>query len=93
VKSGESATLFAARGLVPPPSDAPPVPPHAAPRLAAAGLDRAAGRGPGGPLGRPTYTEVMFTDLVPMIERTSRVRRQGESRHGGLSMGGAQTFA
>jgi hypothetical protein len=36
---------------------------------------------------------MMFTDLVPMIERTSRVRRQGESRHGGLSMGGAQTFA
>ena len=33
VKPGESATLFAARGLVPPPSDTPPAPPsHAAPR-------------------------------------------------------------
>ena len=50
--------------------------------------------GPGGPLGRPTYTEMMFTDLVPMIERTYRVRPGKENRAmAGLSMGGAQTFA
>jgi enterochelin esterase family protein len=98
VKPGESATLFAARGLVPPPSDAPPAPP--APRGTppppggrGAGPG-AAGRGPGGPLGRPTYTEMMFADLVPTIERTFRVKPGKENRAmAGLSMGGAQTFA
>ena len=97
VKPGESAALFAARGLVPPPSDAPPVPPSRGGAPAAGGRDAgpgAAGRGPGGPLGRPTYTEMMMTDLVPMIERTYRVRPGKENRAmAGLSMGGAQTFA
>jgi enterochelin esterase family protein len=98
VKPGESATLFAARGLVPPPSDAPPAPPAARgtpppPGGRGAGPG-AAGRGPGGPLGRPTYTEMMFTDLVPTIERSFRVKRGKEDRAmAGLSMGGAQTFA
>ena len=37
---------------------------------------------------------MMFTDLVPMIERTYRVRSSKENRAmAGLSMGGAQTFA
>ena len=37
---------------------------------------------------------MMFTDLVPMIERTYRVRPGKENRAmAGLSMGGAQTFA
>jgi enterochelin esterase family protein len=37
---------------------------------------------------------MMFTDLVPMIERTYRVRQGKENRAmAGLSMGGAQTFA
>ena len=97
VKPGESATLFAARGLVPPPSDAPPAPPSRGTPPAPGGRGAgpgAAGRGPGGPLGRPTYTEMMFTDLVPMIERTYRVRPGKENRAmAGLSMGGAQTFA
>jgi enterochelin esterase-like enzyme len=97
VKPGESAALFAARGLVPPPSDTPPAPTSRgtppAPGGRAAGPG-AAGRGPGGPLGRPTYTEMMFTDLVPVIERTYRVRTGKENRAmAGLSMGGAQTFA
>ena len=36
---------------------------------------------------------MMFTDLVPMIERTYRVRADKEHRAmAGLSMGGAQTF-
>ena len=98
VKPGESATLFAARGLVPPPSDTPPAPPsRGTPPPAPGGRGAgpgAAGRGPGGPLGRPTYTEMMFTDLVPMIERTYRIRPGKENRAmAGLSMGGAQTFA
>ena len=89
-----------ARGLVPPPSDAPPPPPPARgtpPPPAPGGRGGgpgAAGRGPGGPLGRPTYTEMMFTDLVPLVERTYRVRPGKENRAmAGLSMGGAQTFA
>ena len=37
---------------------------------------------------------MMFTDLVPMIERTYRVRPGKQNRAmAGLSMGGAQTFA
>jgi len=37
---------------------------------------------------------MMFTDLVPMIERTYRVRPGKDNRAmAGLSMGGAQTFA
>ena len=37
---------------------------------------------------------MMFTDLVPMIERSYRVRPGKENRAmAGLSMGGAQTFA
>ena len=96
VKPGESAALFAARGLVPPPSDTPPAPPSRGTALAPGGRGTgpgAAGRGRGGPLGRPTYTEMMFTDLVPMIERTYRVRPGKENRAmAGLSMGGAQTF-
>ena len=99
VKPGESATLFAARGLVPPPSDAPPPPPPArgtppGPGGRGAGPGAAGRGGPGGPLGRATYTEMMFADLVPMIERTYRVRPGKENRAmAGLSMGGAQTFA
>jgi enterochelin esterase-like enzyme len=98
VKPGESAALFAARGLVPPPSDAPPAPPARgtppAPGGRGAGPGAAGRGGPGGPLGRATYTEMMFADLVPMIERTYRVRPGKENRAmAGLSMGGAQTFA
>ena len=98
VKPGESATLFAARGLVPAPSDTPPAPPsRGAPPPPPGGRGAgpgATGRGPGGPLGRPTYTEMMFADLVPLIERTYRVRPGKDNRAmAGLSMGGAQTFA
>jgi enterochelin esterase family protein len=95
VKPGESAAIFGARGQVPPPSAVPPAPPTPP----GAGRGRgpgpvAGGRGPGGPLGRPTYTEMMFTDLVPMIERTYRVAPGKANRAmAGLSMGGAQTFA
>jgi enterochelin esterase-like enzyme len=97
VKPGESAALFAARGHVPPPADAPPAAPSRGTTPAPGGRGAgpgAAGRGPGGPLARPTYTEMMLTDLVPMIERTYRVRPGKENRAmAGLSMGGAQTFA
>jgi enterochelin esterase family protein len=97
VKPGESAAIFGARGLVPPPGAAPAAAPGgpgaAGPgRGAAPPAGRGGGRGGGG-LGRPTYTEMMFADLVPTIERLYRVRPGRENRAmAGLSMGGAQTF-
>lgn len=40
-----------------------------------------------------TFTEMMLSDLIPMIERTYRVRPGRENRAmAGLSMGGMQTF-
>jgi enterochelin esterase family protein len=94
VKPGQSGALFAARGLVPSPGTAPPAP------AAAPGRGRGAappgGRGGGGRtggLGQATYSEMMFTDLVPTIERNYRVKTGREHRAmAGLSMGGAQTF-
>ena len=39
------------------------------------------------------FTEMMLTDLMPMVERTFRVAPGRENRAmAGLSMGGAQTF-
>jgi S-formylglutathione hydrolase FrmB len=44
-------------------------------------------------MGRPTFTEMMLTDLIPMVERTYRALPGRESRAmAGLSMGGGQTF-
>jgi enterochelin esterase family protein len=92
VKPGESATIFAARGMVPAPGPAP-APPPAAVQPGRGGPPAAGGRGGGG-LARPTFTEMMLTDLVPMVERTYRVLPGRENRAmAGLSMGGAQTFA
>ena len=103
VKPGESAAIFGARGLVPPLGPAPA--PAAAPAAAGPGRGAAppAGRGGGG-LGRPTYSEMMFTDLVPMIERTYRVRsgkktarwpdsRWAERRHFTTVLGNLDKFA
>ena len=40
-----------------------------------------------------TFTDMMITDLIPMVERTYRVSPGRENRAmAGLSMGGAQTF-
>jgi enterochelin esterase-like enzyme len=52
------------------------------------------GRRPGFPKDfGATYTEVMLTDLIPMIDATYRTRREREGRAmAGLSMGGMQTF-
>ena len=38
------------------------------------------------------FTEMMLTDLIPMIEDIPCASRARESRDGGLSMGGMQTF-
>ena len=103
VKPGESAIRFAARNLVPDPSDRPAPPPApmggapgARPGAAAgqAGRAPAAAKPAGGMLGNSAFTEMMLTDLVPMIEASYRVLPGAANRAmAGLSMGGAQTRA
>jgi enterochelin esterase-like enzyme len=91
VKPGQSAALFAGRGLVPAPSDHPPEPPAGR----GAGPGRGAtpgGRGMGG-MNLSAFTDMILTDLIPMVERSYRVAPGRENRAmAGLSMGGMQTF-
>jgi enterochelin esterase-like enzyme len=88
VKPGGDASLYAARGLV------GVAPPNAA---AARGGQAAppAARGGGIPSNfDATFTEMMLTDLIPMVERTYRVLPGRENRAmAGLSMGGMRTFS
>jgi enterochelin esterase family protein len=59
----------------------------------AAAPSEAPGRGGRGPLGSEVFTEMMLTDLIPMVEHGFRVAPGRENRAmAGLSMGGAQTF-
>ena len=56
---------------------------------------RRSGNGPRRDFGNygATFTEVMFTDLIPMIESSYRALSGRENRAmAGLSMGGMQTF-
>jgi enterochelin esterase family protein len=47
-----------------------------------------------GPMVSSTFTEMMFTDLIPMVEKKYRVAPGRENRAmAGLSMGGMQTFS
>ncbi|MCW5982682.1 MAG: esterase [Bryobacteraceae bacterium] len=86
VKPGEDGTIFTSLGRLPPPRAAAPP----------AGAGTAAPPARGGGLASftgATFTEMMLTDLIPMIERTYRVRPGREHRAmAGLSMGGMQTF-
>jgi enterochelin esterase-like enzyme len=87
VKPGEDASLYAARGTI-------------ARATAADAAPTGGGRGaPGGGRGGfpanwgGAFTEMMFTDLVPMVERTYRVLPGRDNRAmAGLSMGGMQSF-
>jgi enterochelin esterase-like enzyme len=89
VKPGESAALYFARGSLT--QAVPPAPP--APGAAPAGRAAGPGRGGRGSLASSVFTEMMLTDLIPMVERTFRVAPGRENRAmAGLSMGGAQTF-
>src|SRR5690349_10148613 len=89
VKPGEDASLFAARGVITRATMAD------VPQAPTGGGRGAPGAGRG---GFPTnwgavFTDMMFTDLVPMIERTYRVAPGRENRAmAGLSMGGMQSF-
>jgi enterochelin esterase family protein len=87
VKPGEDATLYSARSIIARRSPSDLQPPNAGP--GAAGAAR-----PGFPSNfGATFTEMMFTDLVPMVEQTYRVLPGRENRAmAGLSMGGMQSF-
>jgi enterochelin esterase family protein len=80
VRPSEDATLYAARGII-----------------ARASMADVAPAG-GGRGGFPTnwgaaFTDMLLTDLIPMIERTYRVLPGRENRAmAGLSMGGMQSF-
>jgi enterochelin esterase family protein len=94
VKPGESAALYAARGLVPAPGATPPSGRGAAGAPGPGGRGAAPAARGGGSLAQPTFTDMMFTDLIPTVERTYRVLPGRENRAmAGLSMGGSQTFS
>jgi enterochelin esterase family protein len=87
VKPGEDGTIFTSRGLRPPPK--PAAPPAAGGQTATPPARRSGLAGFTG----ATFTEMLFADLIPMIERTYRVLPGRENRAmAGLSMGGMQTF-
>ena len=96
VRPGEDASLFAARGIIARATLADVAP--AGGRGAAPGAGRGAAPGGGARGGlagnwHAVFTDVMFTDLIPMIERTYRVAPGRENRAmAGLSMGGLQSF-
>jgi enterochelin esterase-like enzyme len=109
VKPGESAALYGARGTLTQAVPQPPAPPRAAGAPAApagaapaapAGARGATPAAPAGaraggmgPLSSSVFTEMMLTDLVPMVESVFRVAPGRENRAmAGLSMGGMQTF-
>src|SRR4029450_9382515 len=59
---------------------------------AARGAAPAPGRGRGS-MVNSAFTDMMLTDLIPMVEKTFRVAPGRDNRAmAGLSMGGAQTF-
>ena len=85
VKPGEDPGLYTARSIIARRSLAEVPPPP--------GAARGAGRPMFPPHWGETFTEMMLTDLIPMVERTYRVLPGRENRAmAGLSMGGAQTF-
>jgi enterochelin esterase family protein len=86
VKPGEDGAIFSARWLWPSPPPAAPPPAGGRPAAPPARFGLASFTG-------ATFTEMMLTDLIPMIEKTFRVLPGREHRAmAGLSMGGMQTF-
>jgi enterochelin esterase-like enzyme len=85
VKPDEAATLYFARSIIARPSMADLAPPP--------GVGAGGGR-PGFPANfGATFTELMLTDLIPMVEQTYRALPGRENRAmAGLSMGGMQSF-
>ncbi len=93
VKPGEDDSLYYARSVIT--QAVPhPIPPMGSPPPATAG-----GQHPATPPRRPpfhlgtAFSEMMFTDLIPMVEKNYRVAPGRDNRAmAGLSMGGMQTF-
>ena len=86
VRPGEDASLYAARGTIARQTV------EAAPSGGGRGAP-GAGRGGFPSNWGSAFTEMMFTDLIPMVERTYRVLPGRENRAmAGLSMGGMQSF-
>ncbi|HEX5434671.1 MAG TPA: alpha/beta hydrolase-fold protein [Candidatus Angelobacter sp.] len=81
VKPGDDGRLYYARGVVTQAVPEPPPAPGARPSF------------PRGGFRLTTFTEMMFKDLIPMVEKNYRVAPGRENRAmAGLSMGGMQTF-
>jgi enterochelin esterase-like enzyme len=87
VKPGADSSLYAARGVITKRSMADVAP-------APGGRGTAGGNRGGFPTDwGGVFTEMMTTDLIPMVERTYRVLPGRENRAmAGLSMGGMQSF-
>ena len=81
VKPGEDGSVYNARGVLTQAVPEPPAPQGSAPPVRRM------------PRLSTTFTDMMFTDLIPMIEKNYRVAPGRENRAmAGLSMGGFQTF-
>jgi enterochelin esterase family protein len=98
VKPGENGSLYNARGVLTQAVPQPQAPMGGAPGVPGAmGGQRPAGgaapaRRPGFQLST-TFGDMMFTDLIPMVEKNYRVAPGRDNRAmAGLSMGGMQTF-
>ncbi len=91
VKPGEDASLYSARSIIARRSMDEVTPPPNAGRPAGAAPGAAR---PGFPSNfGSTFTDMMFTDLIPMVEQTYRALPGKENRAmAGLSMGGMQSF-
>ncbi len=98
VKPGEDGTLYNARGVLTQAVPQPQAPMGGAPGAPGAGQGGPRPAGAAAPARPPfrlstTFTEMMFTDLIPMVEKNYRVASGRENRAmAGLSMGGMQTF-
>jgi enterochelin esterase family protein len=94
-KPGEDGSIYFARSVLTQAVPQPQAGQLGAPGVPGAG---AAASTPARPAPRPlasqTFTEMMFTDLIPTVEKKYRVAPGRENRAmAGLSMGGAQTFS
>ena len=91
VKPGEDAGLYHARSIIARLFMADVPPPIGAPRPSTPG---ATAPRPGFPANWfNTFSDMMITDLMPMVEKTYRVAPGRENRAmAGLSMGGMQSF-
>lgn len=97
-KPGEDGSIYNARGALTQAVPEPQATPHGAPgvpRTGPGGQRPAAGAAPRRPMLHlsGTFTEMMFTDLIPMVEKNYRVAPGRDNRAmAGLSMGGMQTY-